>query len=262
MPDELIQHVAVGELVPFVHQSRTVFDEDELRNLAEDIKANGLLQPGVAWLDPGRGKYVLICGERRWRASKLAGLPTMAVKVITGNLTQGAMLAINLSENLQRASLDPVERARSFQRLAQLECLTSKQVAERMHVSDATVSRDLAILELPEAVLTQVASGMLAASVAYELSRIDDTDAQLEMARAIIAGRMNRDQVAAEVRGRVGRRNDRPKPSRLACRFDNGLAVTVTVTGRCLTQADLKSASERLRSEAAKLPATPLPAAS
>ena len=110
MPDEEVLHVPVGEIIPFVNQSREVFDEAELLNLSEDIKARGLLQHGVAWFDAGRGKYVLICGERRLRAIMLAGLPSMAVKVIKGNLTPGQMLAINLSENLQRRNLNVVER--------------------------------------------------------------------------------------------------------------------------------------------------------
>src|SRR5271166_6193462 len=142
MSNEDILDLPVEELIPCSIQSREYFDEGELIALAEDIKQNGQLQAGLAMFDAGRGKHVIICGERRWRAIKLAGLPTMAVRVITGNLTLGRMLAINLSENLQRASLNPVEKAKAFRRLAQLEGISSKQVAERMHVSVATVSRD------------------------------------------------------------------------------------------------------------------------
>ena len=90
--------VPVEEIIPFVNQSREIFDEAELLNLSENIKTNGQLQAGIAWFDAGRGKHVLICGERRWRAIMLAGLPTMAVKVIKGNLTPGQMLAINLRD--------------------------------------------------------------------------------------------------------------------------------------------------------------------
>jgi ParB family transcriptional regulator, chromosome partitioning protein len=260
MSEEQIQHVPLDELVPFVHQSRTVFDEDDLRNLAEDIKANGQLQPGVAWLDPGRGNYLLICGERRWRAIRAAGKATMAVKVIPGNLTQGQMLAINLSENLQRENLNPVERALSFQRLAQLEGLTSTQVAERMHVSNATVSRDLAMLELPEPVLTLVARGTLAASVAYELTKMKDSQARSELLRTIIAEGMNRDQAAAAVRKSRGDARERPPSgSRLACKLDG---VSVTVTGnQPLTRGHIQLVIDKLRQAAKQLPDRPVPAA-
>ena len=181
MSNDDVRDIPIGELLPFVHQSREVFDEAELRSLSEDIKANGQLQAGVGWFDPGRGKYVLICGERRMRALVMAGRPTMAVKVLTGQLTLGDMLTINLSENLNRQNLNILERAKSFQRLAQLEGLTAKQVAERMHVSDATVSRDLAILDLPEVLQTQFGNGTLPGSIAAELRRIGDTQVQLEL---------------------------------------------------------------------------------
>lgn len=252
MSDEEILDIPVGELIPFVHQSREVFDETELRSLAEDIKANGQLQPGVAWFDPGRGKYVLICGERRLRALKMALLPTMQVKVMQGNLTQGKMLAINLSENLQKASLNAVERAKSFQRLALLENLTSRQVAERMHVSDATVSRDLAILDLPELLQTQFSNGTLPVSVAAELRRVGDVQAQLELAAAITAGRMNRDQLIEVVRSRVGKKNVRPKASRLVVKHQ-GVCVTVTAD-RVLTRELVLATCDRIRQEGKKLP--------
>ena len=254
MSTEDLLHIPLDELVLFVNQSRQVFDEGELRNLSEDIKANGLLQPGVAWFDAGRGKYVLICGERRLRACKLAGLPTMAVKVIHGNLTPGEMLAINLSENLQRSSLNPVERAKSFQRLAQLEDITSKQVAARMHVSDATVSRDLALLDLPTPLLDAVCNGTLAVSVAYELSRITDPTAQLELAEQVVAKKMSRQQVAEKVRDQVGKRKTTPKGGRISARLAGGVFITVVAAAeKSLTIADVRLAADHLRKEAKKL---------
>lgn len=253
MSVEEIVDLPLDELVVFVNQSRQVFAEADLLNLAEDIKARGLLQPGVAWFDAGRTKYVLICGERRLRACKKAGLLTMAVKVIKGNLTQGEMLAINLSENLQRASLNPVEKAVSFQRLAQLEGLTSRQVAERMHLSESTVSRDLAILDLPEVLQTQIASGLLPVSVAAELRRINDPQAQIELALAITQGRMNRDQVAAVVRSRVGQRKTTPKGGRISCRLDGGVSLTLARAGETLTKTDVLLAVDHLRKVARKL---------
>ena len=253
MSVEELLHVPLDELVVFVNQSRQAFNEADLLNLSADIAANGLLQPGVAWFDAGRGKYVLICGERRLRACKMAGLPTMAVKVIKGTLTQGEMLAINLSENLQRASLNPVEKAVSFQRLAQLEGLTSRQVAERMHLSESTVSRDLAILDLPEVLQKQIASGLLPVSVAAELRRINDPQAQLDLAAAITQGRMNRDQVASAVRNRVGQRKTAPKGGRIACRLDGGVSITLARAGETLTKADVLLAVDHLRKVAKKL---------
>jgi ParB family transcriptional regulator, chromosome partitioning protein len=250
--DGEVRHLPVDELMPTINQSRQFFDDTELKQLAENIKANGQLQPGVAWLDQGRGKYVIICGERRWRAIKLAGLPTMAMKVLKGDLTPGQMLAINLSENLQRASLNPVERAKAFQQLAKLEGLTSRQVAERMNVSDATVCRDLAILELPEVLQLQVAHGLLPVSVAAELRRVSDSQAQLDLAEAIASGRLTRDQVAHVVRARVGsKRNTQPQSSRLTARLD-GLSFTVSGS-EPISWDSLLTSLDRLRREARKM---------
>jgi ParB family transcriptional regulator, chromosome partitioning protein len=252
MAEDQILHVPVDELIPFVHQSRTEFDEAELRNLAEDIKANGQLQPGVGWLDPGRGKYVLICGERRWRALKMAELPTMAIKVIAGSLTQGEMLAINLSENLQRQNLNCVERARSFQRLSQLENLSSKQIATRMHVSDATVSRDLSILVLPAPLLAEVARGTVGVSLAYELSRIDNPAMQLEMATAVMEGKVSRDELAQVVRKKLGSRKTSPKGGRISCRLEGGVSITMAKGGQSLTKADVQRVIRYLSTEVVK----------
>src|SRR4051794_34179957 len=94
-PDE-IQHIPLELIDPCVHQSREDFDEAEEISLSENLKDFGQLQAGVAWFDAGRSRFALICGERRFRALRRAGLPTMAVKVIRGNLTPGQMLAINL----------------------------------------------------------------------------------------------------------------------------------------------------------------------
>jgi ParB family transcriptional regulator, chromosome partitioning protein len=228
MCSEEILNIPVEELIPCVVQSRERFDEAELLALSEDIKAKGLLQAGVAWFDPGRGKHVLVCGERRWRAIKMAGLPTMAVRVVQGNLTLGDMLALNLSENLQRASLNPIERARAFRRLAQLEGINGRQVAERMHVSSATVSRDLALLDLPEDLQSRIASGGISASIGYELSRLaEHPQAQQELAAAIAAGQVGRDAVAEAVRRRIRPRTATPRPSRLAFKL-GGLSVSIT----------------------------------
>ena len=111
MAEEETVDVPVDDLIPFVNQSREQFEDEPLIHLSESIKTHGLLQSGVAWHDAGRGKYVLICGERRWRAIKLAGQPTMKVKVLAGPLTPGQMLALNLSENLQRETLTVIEKS-------------------------------------------------------------------------------------------------------------------------------------------------------
>jgi len=230
----------------FVNQSREAFDEGELQSLAENIKTNGQLQPGVAWRDPGRSRLVLICGERRYRALRLAGLPTMAVKVIRGSLTPGQMLQINLAENLQRASLNAIERGKSFRRLMQLEDLTASEAAARMNVSGATVSRDLSLLDLPEPLQARVASGELPVSVAAHLARVADDEARRALADQYAGGRINRDGLAAAVGRLLRPRQKAGKPERLALRPGDGLFVTITAS-EPLTWDGLLAAIDRLR---------------
>ena len=169
----------------FVNQCREGFDEAEIGWLAADIKQNGLLHPGVCWFDPGRSRLVLVCGERRYRACKIAGLSTMAVRVIRGNLTLAQMLQINLAENLQQAALSPIERAKAFQRMMRLENLTTTEVAARMNVTISMVLRDLSLLELPEWLQHKVATGELPPSVGAHISRIDDDEIRRAFAQAL-----------------------------------------------------------------------------
>lgn len=246
-----IQSIPVEELIPFVGQSRERFDEAELRELANDIKTNGLLQPGVAWFDAGRGKYVLICGERRWRALKLAGLAAMEVKILRGSLTQAQMLAMNIAENIQRASLNPIERAKAFQRLAQLEDLSGTEVAERLHVSGATVSRELALLGLSEELQGRIAAGVIPASVGYLLTRLPDDGARQELAEQVAAGKLSRARVEEIVGERSGRKPGRPKDARLVCRLE-GLTIRVS-GGEPPSWEGLIKAFDRLKREAQKL---------
>jgi len=245
------RHIPVGDFIPFVNQSREHFDEDELANLARDIKQNGLLQPGVAWLDPARDKWILIAGERRLRASKIAGLPTMAVKLIHGPLSQAQMLAINLAENIQRASLNPIERAKAFRRLAQLENISSRQVAERMHLSDATVSRELTLLELDDELQGKVATGAISASVGYLIARLPNDATRRDVAEQVMAGKLSRARVEHIVKGRPGKKTGSGRPARLAVTLD-GASLTVLFK-QPLSNDTLNRLVEQLKKEAKKL---------
>ena len=224
----------------FVNQSREEFDEAELRRLADNIKQNGLLQPGVCWLDPGRSRLVMVCGERRYRALKLAGMATMAVRVIRGPLSPGQMLQINLAENIQRASLNPIERGKAFRRLMQLEDLNATEVAARMNVTISMVSRDLSLLDLPEILQTRIAEGELPASVGSHIARIEDDETRRAFAERYQSGELTRDGVAREVR-KLSRPKGGAKPQRLAVKLSG---LSVSVAGK---QADHRHAAGRVR---------------
>ena len=254
--DEEVIDVSLDDIDLFINQSRERFDETELNQLAENIKANGQLQPGVAWLDTERRRYILICGERRYRALKLAGRRAMTVKVLHGTLTQSQMLQINLSENIQRASLNAVERGKAFRRLMQFEDITAREVAGRMHVSDATVSRDLSLLDLPEFLQNQVIAGSLPASVASHIARIGDDETRRALADQFASGQQTREGIVTEVNHLLNsnRKPRAKKASRLACRLpDNGVSLTLSadtpLTWEIVTSviARLTRSAEQLR---------------
>lgn len=248
IPDE-IRDVPLEEIDIFSGQSREDFDDGELEKLAENIKINGLLQPGIAWLDPGRNRLVLVAGERRYRASKRAGLATMAVKVIRGNLSQGELLRINLAENLQRASLNPIERGKGFRRMMQLEGLNASEVATRLSVSNAMVSRDLALLDLPEILQEAVASGELPASVGSTIARLADDETRLFLAGQYANGLLTRDGVARAVK-QSKPKGKAARPQRLAVKLSG---LSVSVSGKALTLDTLLSVLGRLSKEAKAL---------
>lgn len=245
--DDEIQHVAFDEIDIFASQSREVFDPTELENLAASIKQNGLLQPGVAWLDEGRGRFLLVCGERRMRASKLAGLATMPVKVVRGKLTQSQLLEMNISENLQRSSLNPVERAKSFRRMMQLEGITAREVAARLKVSDAMVSRDLAILDLSPELQQQVASGVLPSSVAASLARLDDDESRRFLADQFGTGNLSREEVAAEVNKQLNK-TTRTKAAKVSGKLE-GVSFSFSFAAGQMTPDALLKAIETIRAK-------------
>ena len=152
------QAIALIDIRPNPHNPRRAFDDEALAELAESIKAHGILQPLV--LTPGPDNtYLIVAGERRFRAAKLAGLTF--VPAVVRELSHKEQLEIMLCENLQRADLDPIEEARGIRQLLG-ECdMTQAELAQRIGKSQPWVANRLRLLRLPESVLKQVESGEL-----------------------------------------------------------------------------------------------------
>ena len=253
MPEGVVLAAPLEEIDIFKHQSRTVLDDQSLHDLAADIKTHGQLQAGLAWHDEGRGRLILICGERRFRALKLAGLPTMDVKVIRGKLTQAQLLEMNIAENLQRASLNPIERGNAFARMMQLEGITARDVAIRLHVSDAMVSRDLSLLNLSTELQARVASGEIPSTVGSSLARLADDETRRYLSEQYSSGALSREGVAREVNQRLGaHRKSQTKPMRLSVKLEDGIVFTVSST-KPPTPDILLRLCEHLKREAKKL---------
>jgi len=143
---ERVQKIAVGDLTPNDQQPRQHFDDEALTQLASSIKQYGVLQPLV--VSPlGAGKFAIIAGERRWRASQLAGLKTVPVIVRTSKELE--RLEIALVENVQRVDLSPLEQAASIERLHELFAMKYEDIAERLGKATSTITNIVRLLQLP-----------------------------------------------------------------------------------------------------------------
>jgi ParB family chromosome partitioning protein len=182
-------------IAPDPDQPRKEFDPEELEMLASSIKTRGQLQPiRVRW-DDATGLYVVVVGERRYRASKLAGLQTIAAVVVSGAATAEDLLEDQLVENALRSDLRPIEQANAYRSLMLARGLTQRELAERLHVSPAAVAKMVCLLELPPQIQREVESGAIAAGTAYELSKLDDPAEQASLARQAAAGQLTRDEL-------------------------------------------------------------------
>lgn len=221
--------IPVERLTRDPSQPREIFDEAALQELVESIESLGVLQPiRVRW-DEELAMYVVIAGERRLRAAKMAGLKVVPCVIQEGELTESQRLLEQLAENIIRADLQPVEQARAFKRLMDLNGWSARQLAREMHIADTNIVRALALLELPETVQTQVEAGRLAPSVAYEVSRLDTPEEQVGLAERVVVEKMTRDQVADAVKARKsGRGEASARYRRAEIRLEGGMKVTLS----------------------------------
>ena len=176
--------IPVSAITPNPRQPRRAFDEDALEELAESIRQVGLLQPVVVRA-AGPGRYELIMGERRWRASQRAGLTEIGA--IVKQTQDNELLRDALIENLHRQQLDPLEEAAAYQQLLDDFGATHEQLAQKIGRSRPHISNTLRLLNLPPAVQKRVAAGVLSAGHARALLGLSDPDAQQRLADRIVA---------------------------------------------------------------------------
>jgi ParB family transcriptional regulator, chromosome partitioning protein len=192
--------IEVNRIVPDPDQPRTEFDPEAIARLAESLKVHGQIQPiSVRWSDD-MGRYLIVTGERRWRASILAARPTIAAVIIEGERTESQLLEMQLVENCLREDLQPIEQAKAFRTLMDRNGWPAARLAEALQLTGASVTRALALLDLPYTVQDAVASGELAPSVAYEVSKLEDPQAQKEVAARVVAEKLNRAETVEAVR--------------------------------------------------------------
>ena len=195
------------ETNPF--QPRTGFDENALKELAESIKKQGVIQP-VTVRKMGYDKYQLISGERRLRASKMAGLKTIPVFIRVANDEQ--MLEMALIENIHRENLNAIEVAISYQRLIE-ECkLTQDQLSEKVGKDRSTVSNFLRLLKLPAEIQIAIRDGFITMGHARALINISDTTRQLIILKKIIDEDLSVRQVEMLTHGKTSKKQKNTLP--------------------------------------------------
>jgi len=183
-----IVQLPIDQLVPNPGQPRKNFDETELQELADSIKTYGIIQPIIA-ANAGDGTYIIIAGERRTRAAKLAGLS--AVPVIIRDYTDQKKLEISLIENIQRSDLNPIEEAAAFKNLMDFSNLSQDELAMRMGKNRSTVANALRLLKLPIEIQKSIEEGKVSSGHARALLSVTDAKARDKLYRDILAGEVS-----------------------------------------------------------------------
>ena len=183
------------EIEPDPEQPRKRFDDDALNQLADSITENGLLQPiAVRPKQVGRG-YIIIAGERRWRAARLAGLDE--VPVVIKDVTDEQAAALALIENLQREDLDPIEVAEGCRQLIEKYGLTQESAAKKLGKSRSAVTNSLRLLALPQDVRRMVSAGQLSFGHAKVLLGLPNEELMRQAAAEVVAQNLNVRQTEA-----------------------------------------------------------------
>ena len=195
-------------------QTRSQVNEDQLAELAASIVANGVVQP-VLVRPLAEGRFQLIAGERRWRASQLAGKAT--IPAILRQVSDEQAMEITIVENLQRADLNPMEQARAFERLSREFHMTQEQMATRTGKDRATVANFLRLLRLPATVQAQVEAGELSFGHARALLAFEHAEEIEKASKRVVGLSLSVRQTESYVQGllhpdKAGKKEPKPEP--------------------------------------------------
>lgn len=188
LSNEGVTEMDVDKIFPNPNQPRKHFDEEALQELASSIKLHGVIQPLVV-NKTDDGTYMIIAGERRWRASKLAGMSK--IPVVIKNYTEKQIKEISIIENLQREDLNPIEAARAIKQLMDEYNLTQETVSDRIGKSRSSVANTLRLLQLYPDVINMIEQGKLSSGHARCLVVVDDVTQQIKLARQASDGKMS-----------------------------------------------------------------------
>lgn len=202
--------VDVDQISPNEHQPRHRFEDARLDELAQSIKANGVIQPIV--VRKVDGGYRIIAGERRWRAAQRAGLTRVPVVIKEiGPGSDAQLLEMALIENIQREDLNPIDQAAAYDRLSSDFSMTQEEIAAAVGKDRSSVANHMRLLKLPQEVRAEVAAGRLSMGHARAIIAIADEGHQRQIAREVIARNLSVRETEAMVK-RIGRDSPAAEP--------------------------------------------------
>lgn len=230
---DAVMQVPITRIIPNPHQPRSSFDQDKLEELAESIRTHGLIQPLVV-TETVEG-FVLIAGERRWRASRLAGLEQ--VPVIVKESTSQDMLELALIENIQRADLNPMEEAHAYRQLMDEFGLTQEEVAERVGKARSTVANLVRLLTLPDSIQIAVNDGRLSGAHARALLPLPTAEMQVGAMNQVVKLGLSVRQTETLVTNLMAESRPEPRPRKqlppelieIQDRFESALGTRVNI---------------------------------
>ena len=185
-PSDIVE-INIDEIRSNPYQPRKVFDEDALKELADSILEHGVVQPII--VKKSIKGYELIAGERRTKASKLAGLKT--IPAIIRDFNDQEMMEIALIENIQRENLNPIEEANAFDNIIKSTNMTQDEIAKKFGKSRSYITNILGLIKLPEEIKGLVENGKLSMSHARSLSKLEDKDEIIKLANKIVSDNLN-----------------------------------------------------------------------
>ena len=195
----------LSEIEPNKNQPRKNFDEEALAELSHSIELHGVIQPLLVRPMPD-GSYQLVAGERRWRASRMAGL--IEVPVVIKELTDAQVAELALVENLQREDLDPIEEALGYKELSEKYDYTQEEISNLVGASRPAIANALRLLTLPEEIIKLVSSKELSAGHARALLTLEDDKAKIELAKLVI-----KEDISVRETERLARKRIKTEPT-------------------------------------------------
>lgn len=257
-----ITTLKIGDIEPNKDQPRKSFDQEALNALADSIREHGVIQPLT--VREKNGAYQIVAGERRWRASKIAGLSEVPVRIMELSDEQAAQIA--LIENLQREDLDPIEEANGYMRLMNEFSLTQDEVAKKVGRARSSITNTLRLLDLPLGIQVMVQMSQLSTGHCKALLGIEDETLQTSLAKTIFEQGMSVRAAEKLVRDSSAQKQAKPlkrdKPqfykeaevslgNFVGCpvKINSGAKGKIAVTIDCKNEDELKTLLHRIQGE-------------